>query len=192
MIKFFVYTLISLFVFMMFFTPARNYMNNLFHRDKQELREEKIIGSVFGYNPRVEKIQNALKEAGFDPGPIDGFIGIQTRLAIKGFQEAKGLKATGKIDSLTQLALDRVKEIEEASLKVGSELDSWDIDSADKTKQIQTALKKAGFYKGEIDGKIGPRTKAAVKDFQRAMKLNPDGVVGEKTLKSLRKYLKDE
>ena len=56
MIKFFVYTLIGLFVFVMFFAPARNYMNNLFHRDKQELREEEIIGRVSGHNPRVEEI----------------------------------------------------------------------------------------------------------------------------------------
>ncbi len=192
MIKFFVYTLIGLFVFVMFFTPARNYMNNLFHRDKQELREEEIIGRVSGHNPRVEEIQNALKDAGFEPGPIDGVMGAQTRAAIKGLQKTKGLKATGKIDSKTQLALNREKEIEKPSFKVESEFGSWDIDSSDKTKQIQAALKKAGFYKGKIDGKIGPRTKAAVRDFQKAMKLNPDGVAGSKTLEALKIYLKDE
>ena len=121
MIKFFVYTLIGLFVFVMFFTPARNYMNNLFHRDKQVLREEEIIGRVSGHNPRVEEIQNALKDAGFEPGPIDGVMGAQTRAAIKGLQKTKGLKATGKIDSKTQLALNREKEIEKPSFKVESE-----------------------------------------------------------------------
>ena len=29
-------------------------------------------------------------------------------------------------------------------------------------KQIQRALKGAGFYQGPIDGKIGPKTKAAI------------------------------
>ena len=191
MIKFFVYTLIGLFVFVMFFAPARNYMNNLFHRDKQELREEEIIGRVSGHNPRVEEIQNALKEAGFDPGPIDRVMGAQTRAAIKGLQKTKGLKAAGKIDLVTQLALDREKEIEKPSFKVESEFGSWDIDFSDKTKQIQTALKKAGFYKGEIDGKIGPRTKAAIRAFQKAKKLNPDGVVGAKTWEELKRYLKN-
>ena len=119
-------------------------------------------------------------------------MGAQTRAAIKGLQKTKGLKATGKIDSKTQLALNREKEIEKPSFKVESEFGSWDIDSSDKTKQIQAALKKAGFYKGKIDGKIGPRTKAAVRDFQKAMKLNPDGVAGSKTLEALKIYLKDE
>ena len=132
-----------------------------------------------------------MKEAGFDPGPIDGVMGAQTRAAIKGLQKTKGLKAAGKIDLVTQLALDREKEIEKPSFKVESEFGSWDIDSSDKTKQIQTALKKAGFYKGEIDGKIGPRTKAAIRAFQKAKKLNPDGVVGAKTWEELKRYLKN-
>lgn len=192
MMKFFVYLLVALVIFVMFFAPARNYINSLFHRDKQELREEEIIGRVSGHNPRVEEIQNALREAGFDPGPVDGVMGAQTRAAIRGLQKSKGLKATGKIDSKTQLALNREKEMEKPSLTIESEFDSSDIDFSDKTRQIQTTLKKAGFYKGKIDGKTGPRTKAALRDFQKAMNLNPDGVAGPRTLEALKKYLKDE
>jgi peptidoglycan hydrolase-like protein with peptidoglycan-binding domain len=166
-------------------------VNSLFHRDKQELREEEIIGRVSGHNPRVEEIQNALKEDGFDPGPIDGVMGAQTRAAIKGLQKAKGLKATGKIDSKTQLALNRKKEMEKPSLKIESEFDLEDIDSSDKSRQIQTALKKVGFYKGKIDGKTGPRTKEAIKAFQRASGLKADGAVGDKTWAELNKYTKE-
>lgn len=61
----------------------------------------------------------------------------------------------------------------------------------DRIKQIQIALKKAGFYQGEIDRKIGPKTKKAIIDFQRSKRLKPDGVVGLKTWEELSKYLKD-
>jgi peptidoglycan hydrolase-like protein with peptidoglycan-binding domain len=54
---------------------------------------------------------------------------------------------------------------------------------------IQTALTNAGFYKGEIDGKIGPKTKAAVEEFQAANGLTADGKVGPKTWKLLGAYL---
>ena len=46
---------------------------------------------------------------------------------------------------------------------------------------IQRALKRAGFEPGPIDGRIGKKTKAAVKAFQRSRGLYADGIVGEKT-----------
>ena len=59
----------------------------------------------------------------------------------------------------------------------------------DKTKEIQTALKNAGLYTGAIDGTIGPRTKKAILDFQKANGLKADGKVGPKTWAALEKYL---
>ena len=56
-------------------------------------------------------------------------------------------------------------------------------------KQIQKALKKAGFYQGAIDGKIGPKTKAAIIKFQKSKGLKTDGIVGKRTLAKLNKYL---
>ncbi len=61
-------------------------------------------------------------------------------------------------------------------------------DSPDATG-IQTALKNAGLYQGEVDGKIGPKTKAAIKEFQRNNNLIDDGKVGPKTWSILKTYL---
>ncbi|MFH1189871.1 MAG: peptidoglycan-binding domain-containing protein [Candidatus Omnitrophota bacterium] len=58
-----------------------------------------------------------------------------------------------------------------------------------RDKDIQKALKAAGFYTGAIDGKIGPRTKKAIIDFQKANGLKADGKVGPKTLAALDKYM---
>ena len=55
--------------------------------------------------------------------------------------------------------------------------------------EIQTALKNAGFYAGSIDGKIGPKSKKAIEDFQSANGLKADGKVGSKTWEALGKYL---
>ena len=54
---------------------------------------------------------------------------------------------------------------------------------------IQTALKNAGFYKGEIDGDVGPLTKQAIREFQAENNLVIDGIVGPKTWEVLAKYL---
>jgi len=56
-------------------------------------------------------------------------------------------------------------------------------------QEIQTALKNAGFYTGEIDGKIGPLSKQAIKDFQAKNALEADGKVGLKTWTVLSVYL---
>lgn len=58
--------------------------------------------------------------------------------------------------------------------------------------EIQTALKNAGFYIGEVDGKLGPMSEKAIKDFQSANGLEPDGKVGTKTWSALGKYLKKQ
>ena len=42
----------------------------------------------------ISRIQNALANSGFDPGPIDGVLGRRTHGAIKAYQRDKGL-ATG-------------------------------------------------------------------------------------------------
>ncbi len=59
----------------------------------------------------------------------------------------------------------------------------------DKTKDIQRALKNAGFDVGTIDGKIGPKTRKAIEDFQRSKGLKADGKVGPKTWGELERYL---
>lgn len=54
---------------------------------------------------------------------------------------------------------------------------------------IQTALKNAGYYTGSVDGKIGPQTKEAIREFQRTHGLSADGKVGPKTWTQLAQYL---
>lgn len=56
-------------------------------------------------------------------------------------------------------------------------------------QEVQIALKNAGFDPGSVDGKLGRRTKAAIRDFQTANSLNPDGKVGPKTWSKLSRFL---
>ncbi len=62
--------------------------------------------------------------------------------------------------------------------------------AAEMTKEdVQTALKNAGYYNGDVDGKIGPKTRAAIKAFQEDMGLKVDGIAGKQTKEKLHKYL---
>lgn len=57
------------------------------------------------------------------------------------------------------------------------------------SNDIQQALKGAGYYTGEVDGKIGPGTRESIKAFQRDNGLDADGVVGRRTWTKLKAYL---
>jgi peptidoglycan hydrolase-like protein with peptidoglycan-binding domain len=207
-----------------FVTPVRKHVANLFHKNKSKMTETQVIGSVAGYNGRVKEIQKILEDMGLDPGAIDGRMGARTRLAIKEFQKRKGFAASGKIDSKTLSELNSEKEkiiesllnpkveadpLSSAELNVNSSdiqsesekviqkseiqdnIMSYRLKSKDRTRQTQIALRKAGFYKGDIDGKLGPQTKKAIKAFQKSKGLTPDGVIGVRTWEELAKILKD-
>ncbi len=53
--------------------------------------------------------------------------------------------------------------------------------SREGVQRLQTQLKGMGFDPGNVDGVMGPRTKAAVKEFQARNGLVADGVVGPRT-----------
>lgn len=182
--------------------------------------ERQLIGRVSENNPRVKEIQASLSSKGIDIGDIDGYMGQKTREGIKKFQQANNLKTTGVIDSATLSAIEKIKVIssdvdkedvlsksaekkkaetienhtelqEQKTSDIHDEVLSYRLQSKERVRQIQKALQKTGYYKGEIDGKIGLRTKRAIKEFQRAKKLNSDGIVGEKTWEALSQYLKN-
>ncbi len=63
------------------------------------------------------------------------------------------------------------------------------VPAASNVKAIQTLLKKLGYDPGAIDGKTGPHTTAAIKKFQQASGLKPDGIVGPKTQAAMKQAL---
>jgi peptidoglycan hydrolase-like protein with peptidoglycan-binding domain len=66
----------------------------------KELHKKKAIGEVKSH-PNIKQIQTALTNAGYNPGPIDGRMGRQTRVAIKAFQKANNLKEDGRVGKET-------------------------------------------------------------------------------------------
>lgn len=59
----------------------------------------------------VMQAQVVLDRLGFTPGVVDGRMGLSTVNAIKGFQEARDMKVTGKLDEPTLQALAQWKAI---------------------------------------------------------------------------------
>ena len=78
--------------------------------------------------------------------------------------------------------------VDEESTKISSK-DSKTIRVGVSAGQVQIALKKAGYYNGAIDSKIGGNTKRAIMKFQKDNGLHADGVIGRRTWEKLKTYL---
>lgn len=83
------------------------------------------------------------------------------------------VQQTSKLDDAAAYGQD----IEAAVLKEGSR--------GNDVKTVQEKLRRWGYYKGSVDGIYGPKTKEAVKYFQRKNGLTADGIVGKKTFEAL-------
>lgn len=75
-------------------------------------REAALIAPGAGYgdpdgSERVRSLQRRLRQAGADPGPVDGRFGPQTEAAVRRFQGRQGLEVDGLVDEATRTALAR-------------------------------------------------------------------------------------
>ncbi len=62
---------------------------------------------------------------------------------------------------------------------------SVDRDPGDVVANVQSALQEQGYYQGDIDGILGPQTRAALAEYQQSIDIEPTGAIDEPTLESL-------
>ena len=60
-----------------------------------------------------------------------------------------------------------------------------DMDPGQVVANVQSALQQQGFYQGDIDGVLGPQTRAALAEYQSAQGIEPTGAIDEPTLQTL-------
>jgi len=155
-------------------------------------------------NAATLAVQAALTELKYYDGPIDGLMGPQTRKAVTDFQRASHLDVSGNIDSalLDKLNLNGPKPVatnspgssappqpEPRPVIDASLTQSVPHDGDDTTKRnirIQAGLKAFGNDDMKLDGVIGPRTKAAIKEFQSLFGLPVTGEPDERLLAKMR------
>jgi len=53
------------------------------------------------YDQHTKMLQQALRDKGYDPGPIDGIQGPRTTAALKSYQQAENLETSGRADADT-------------------------------------------------------------------------------------------
>ena len=142
-------------------------------------------------DPTVKDVQETLRELNFYDGAVDGLFGPNTRVAIETYQSKMGLRVTGTVDDslLDQLGTGSVKPAvlpspaprrEVAEPAVASASDEAVAKPAslvrdERIAKVQAGLREFGNEAIEIDGLMGARTAAAIKEFQSLFGLKVTG-----------------
>jgi peptidoglycan hydrolase-like protein with peptidoglycan-binding domain len=151
-------------------------------------------------DPTVEQVQGILKDLDFYTGTVDGISGPNTHKAIQAYQQKVGLPASGEIDAVlldqlgakqttagiphpvprpVDMAAATAPEAAPTPIPVSAPASGQAPDP--RIVKIQAGLKAFGNDDMQLDGVVGARTKAAIKEFQSLFGLpqtgEPDEVV---------------
>jgi len=146
-------------------------------------------------DPIVQQVQGILKDLNFYDGTVDGLTGPATRKAIQAYQLKVGLPGSGEIDGalLDQLGArpttgaiphpaprpaDGAASAPAAKppvIPVSAPANGATQSPDARIVKIQAGLKAFGNDDMQLDGKVGARTKAAIKEFQALFGLPQTG-----------------
>jgi peptidoglycan hydrolase-like protein with peptidoglycan-binding domain len=130
----------------------------------------------------VRLVQVRLKDAGLDPGPIDGIDGVKTQSARLALQSGCTMLDPVRIVPLNDAHAptgDGAANATRASALIQRATNRGSEDSNGTTAKnsgrgaitaLQMRLREAGFDPGPVDGILGPRTKTAAQNYHSSLR----------------------
>jgi membrane-bound lytic murein transglycosylase B len=117
----------------------------------------------------ILELQTLLNGLGYDSGTPDGLFGSGTRRAVRAFQSAQNMPADG---FPTQALLGQVRV--RAGVIVEPPAPPRPLARAG-VRELQRLLNRLGYNAGRADGRIGSRTRSAIRAFERARGMEARG-----------------
>ncbi len=143
------------------------------------------VAQIIGLLTRIGLLGDAAVPTGtvFDEPLSDGPVFDEpVELAVRTFQQERGLTVDGVVGPLTFRRLD------EARWRLGDRILTHlpgSLMVGDDVYTLQGRLLDLGFRVGRVDGYFGSETEYGVREFQRNFGIPPDGTCGPATLKAL-------
>lgn len=138
----------------------------------------------------VVEIQRELQRRGFYDGMLDGVLGSKTDAAIRDFEQAAGLKASGEASDelLRRLAKSNVKAAPRPpGIGAGRPDPLGDLIAppAKRVMAVQRVLSDFGYAQLRPTGVMNPETSSAIEKFERERKLPVTGMISDRLVREL-------
>jgi lipid-binding SYLF domain-containing protein len=148
------------------------------HRQTSGLSKDNVRGA-----------QMALKNDGFDPGPIDGVLGPRTMTALRNYQSHYGLEVTGTLTAETRKQLmgtaSASRNKPEAPIQSATDQSTAVAASREQVREAQRKLASLMYNPGDINGMMTSQTRQAVREFQYLNNLPVTGNLDEQTMSAI-------
>jgi peptidoglycan hydrolase-like protein with peptidoglycan-binding domain len=136
---------------------------------------------------QVRAVQQALINLHKLRGKADGAAGPATRKAIREFEKSAGLPETGHASREVYAALTKaLAHREPAAATAPAAASDWPANSADQIRAIQQLLVELKLLHAEPTGTVGPKTRRAIRDWQRKSGVKETGEPSEALYNSLK------
>ncbi len=136
----------------------------------------------------ITDIQRELSRRGLYDGPVDGVLGPKTDSAIRDFETAAKMKASGEPTENVLRAIQRAPlKAEAAAPKAPARPDPIAelIAPSQRVIAVQRALNDFGYGPVKATGNYGPETISAIQKFERDRKLPVTGQISPRLLREL-------
>jgi len=158
---------------------------NIVHSAKTRTREP---------DTAIRLMQERLNLLGFNAGKADGYMGSNTRAAIRRYQSKAGHEVTGKPSSALIKSIKN--KLEETYTATTPSLQTQSIERKKNETTLKRQIERAQFflgvmdlYHGPKDGIMNEKLEQAVLRFQVANRISADGSVSAALLHSIRSKL---
>lgn len=135
---------------------------------------------------QITAAQEKLKSSGSYTGPVDGRYNESFRDALKDFQAANGLDASGKLDEATlgKMSIDLTDRQKGIEAPKGPKRTVFRV-SKEQIAEAQRLLKSAGKFSGEVTGRYSKEFRAAIREFQGEAGIRRTGSLNRATLEKM-------
>jgi peptidoglycan hydrolase-like protein with peptidoglycan-binding domain len=165
-------------------------------QDQRMGQEETVVqGAQLYIGPTaLRSVKEQLQQMGHNPGQINGEWNNQVQQALMQFQQAQNLEPTGNLNLETIEAMDvsqilqgreSAQQMQQQESLSAREQGAPLFISPAAVRNIQQRLQQAGHDPGEVDGKWGPATQSALKEYQQAAGLEPTGLASLRLLSEM-------
>jgi peptidoglycan hydrolase-like protein with peptidoglycan-binding domain len=132
-----------------------------------------------GASPAVAALQVALRHRGLYAAAIDGLEGPMTTSGLQSLRAKHRVGNEQCIGPATRKALGVFGKPLLGQRELGEGAVGWDVSS------LEFRLLRFGLPRASVDGRMTKKTVAALRRFQRAHGLAPDGIAGRATFRAL-------